>query len=74
MTEDEFIAAALRNPVNAAIADELFQLALPDAWLVSGCLVQTAWNVLTVLAADGAARSDASWSPFRLTRNGAPDS
>jgi hypothetical protein len=22
-------------------------LALPDAWLVSGCLVQTVWNVLT---------------------------
>ncbi len=52
MTEDEFIAAALRNPVNAAIADELFQLALPDAWLVSGCLVQTAWNVLTGRAVD----------------------
>ena len=42
----------LRNPVNAAIADELFQLALPDAWLVSGCLVQTAWNVLTGRAVD----------------------
>ena len=27
--------------------DELFRLALPDAWLVSGCLVQTVWNTLT---------------------------
>jgi hypothetical protein len=31
MNTDEFLAAALRNPVNAAIADELFDLALPDA-------------------------------------------
>ncbi len=47
MTRDEFLSLALRNPVNAAIADELFRFALPDAWLVSGCLVQTVWNVLT---------------------------
>jgi len=47
MTSDEFIAAALRNPANKAIVDELFHLALPDAWLVSGCLVQTVWNVVT---------------------------
>ena len=43
---------ALRNPVNRAITDELFALALPDAWIVSGCLVQTAWNVLTGRAVD----------------------
>ena len=43
---------ALRNPVNAAISDELFRLALPDAWIVSGCLVQTAWNALTYRALD----------------------
>ena len=47
MNTDEFLALALRNPVNAAIADKLFRLALPDAWLVSGCLVQTVWNGLT---------------------------
>ncbi|MGX1166968.1 hypothetical protein AB7M16_003234 [Bradyrhizobium sp. USDA 372] len=47
MTRDEFLALALRNPVNAAILDELHRLALADAWLVSGCLVQTVWNVLT---------------------------
>ena len=47
MTRDEFLALALRNPVNVAITDALLELALPDAWLVSGCLVQTAWNALT---------------------------
>src|SRR5436853_7716325 len=52
MTQDEFIAAALRNPANKIIVDELFHLALPDAWLVSGCLVQTVWNVLTGRAVD----------------------
>ncbi|MBR1133332.1 nucleotidyltransferase family protein [Bradyrhizobium iriomotense] len=52
MTRDEFLALALRNPVNAAIIDELARLALPDAWLVSGCLVQTVWNVLTGRAID----------------------
>src|SRR5450631_2574469 len=47
MDQDEFLATAFCNPVNAAIADELLRLALPDAWIVSGCLVQTVWNVLT---------------------------
>jgi hypothetical protein len=52
MTKDEFLAAALRNPVNEAIADELLRLELPDAWIVSGCLVQSVWNVLTGRAVD----------------------
>ncbi len=52
MTRDEFLALALQNPINVAVADELLQLALPDAWLVSGCLVQTAWNLLTGRAVD----------------------
>lgn len=52
MDRDTFLATALRNPVNQAITDELFRLALPDAWLVSGCLVQTVWNVLTGRACD----------------------
>lgn len=52
MNEQQFLAAALQNPANAIIADELFELALPDAWLVAGCLVQTAWNVLTGRAVD----------------------
>ena len=52
LDREEFLALALRNPVNAAISDELFRLALPDAWIVSGCLVQTVWNVLTNRALD----------------------
>ena len=52
MNQTEFLTLALRNPVNAAIADELFRLALPDAWIVSGCLVQTVWNVQTMRAPD----------------------
>ena len=52
MNQSEFLAAALRNPVNEIIAEKLFELALPDAWLVSGCLVQTVWNGLTNRAVD----------------------
>jgi hypothetical protein len=52
MNQDEFLAAALRNPVNGIIANGLFRLALPDAWIVSGCLVQTVWNVLAGRAVD----------------------
>lgn len=52
MNQDQFLAAALRNPANEIIIDELFRLALPDAWLVAGCLVQTVWNVLTNRAVD----------------------
>ena len=47
MDRDEFRTAALRNPANAIIAGELHDLALPDAWLVAGCLAQTVWNVAT---------------------------
>ncbi|HEV2158461.1 nucleotidyltransferase family protein [Bradyrhizobium sp.] len=52
MDRDRFIALALTNPVNAAIVEELHRLALPDAWLVAGCLVQSVWNVLTKRAVD----------------------
>lgn len=52
MDEARFLALALKNPVNAAIVDELDRLALPDAWLVAGCLAQTVWNVLTKRAID----------------------
>ena len=52
MDTESFLAATLRNPINAAIADELSRLALPDAWIVSGCLVQTVWNVRTSRAVD----------------------
>lgn len=52
MDSDEFLATALRNPVNEAIAEALHRLGLPDAWIVSGCLVQTVWNALTARAVD----------------------
>src|SRR6266851_9246673 len=52
MNRDQFLAAALRNPANQIIADALFELALPDAWIVYGCLVQTVWNALTGRAVD----------------------
>jgi uncharacterized protein len=52
MNQAEFLAAALRNPANEIIVEELHRLSLPDAWLVSGCLVQTVWNVLTKRAVD----------------------
>ncbi|WP_315702804.1 MULTISPECIES: nucleotidyltransferase family protein [unclassified Bradyrhizobium] len=47
MNSDDFLALALRNPVNDRIAQELSALALPDAWIVAGCLTQTVWNTLT---------------------------
>jgi hypothetical protein len=47
MRSEDFQAAVLRNPVNDALLDDLFDLGLPDAWIVSGCLVQTMWNLRT---------------------------
>lgn len=45
LTADAFVAAALTNPVNGVLLDRLRPLALPDCWLVAGCLFQTYWNV-----------------------------
>jgi hypothetical protein len=47
VTDVDFIAAVLSNPINRTILDHLPALGLPDAWLVSGALFQTVWNVLT---------------------------
>jgi uncharacterized protein len=33
------------NPTNAAILARWDELALPNAWLVAGCLFQTVWNL-----------------------------
>jgi hypothetical protein len=52
MDADEFVAITLRNPVHEAVAEELVRLALTDAWIVSGCLVRTAWNTQTGRAVD----------------------
>jgi uncharacterized protein len=52
MTSDDFLAAALRNPVHRALLDESLMHTLPDAWIVAGSLTQTVWNVQTGRAID----------------------
>lgn len=47
MTHADFVALVRQNPINAAILDRAPALGLPDAWLVSGSLFQTVWNVTT---------------------------
>lgn len=47
MNEDEFLEIACRNEANRTILARLPELALDDAWLVSGSLFQTVWNVAT---------------------------
>jgi uncharacterized protein len=47
MDAETFVSLALRNPASDAILGALDTLRLPDAWLVSGCLVQSVWNALT---------------------------
>ncbi len=42
---EQFARDVLQNPHNRAILDRLPRLNLPDAWLVAGCLFQTAWNL-----------------------------
>src|SRR5438046_2218580 len=41
----QFIAQVLCNPANAFILERWESLALPDGWLVAGCLFQTVWNL-----------------------------
>jgi hypothetical protein len=52
MDRHAFLTAVLRNPAHDIIARALEETAVPDAWIVSGCLVQTAWNGLTGRAVD----------------------
>jgi hypothetical protein len=47
MNADDFRKLVLRNPVNDALLNESMRLGLPDAWIVSGCLTQTIWNMRT---------------------------
>ena len=47
MNEALFMDLALSNEVNREILNRLPSLGLPDAWLVSGCLFQTIWNLRT---------------------------
>jgi hypothetical protein len=52
MDEDRLIEAVLRNRANRIILKRLLELGLADAWLVSGSVFQTVWNVLTGRAPD----------------------
>lgn len=42
---DQFLHDIALNPNNAAIVARWDRLALPNAWLVAGCLFQTVWNL-----------------------------
>lgn len=43
--EAQFVSECLTNRHNRAILEAWDRLALPDAWLVAGCLFQTVWNL-----------------------------
>jgi hypothetical protein len=47
MNRADFLAATLANANTAAILQRLAAVRLPDAWLVSGALFQSAWNAKT---------------------------
>ena len=50
--ELRFLSLITKNPNNVVLLERLAQLGLNDAWLVSGCLFQTAWNVMDGRRAD----------------------
>jgi uncharacterized protein len=52
MDVDHLIEEVLRNRVNNILLERLPDLGLADAWLVSGSIFQTVWNVLTGRATD----------------------
>jgi hypothetical protein len=43
--QDRFLTDILTNRHNRAILERWNALALPDGWLVAGCLFQTVWNL-----------------------------
>jgi hypothetical protein len=52
--QDRFLCDALQNTNNRAILERWGELALPDGWLVAGCLFQTVWNVRSGCAPEAA--------------------
>jgi hypothetical protein len=44
--QQQFLQDVLANRNNRAILEHWDALALPDGWLVAGCLFQTVWNLL----------------------------
>jgi hypothetical protein len=49
---DEACLIEVGNLANQIILQRLPEFELPDAWLVSGSVIQTVWNVLTGRAPD----------------------
>lgn len=47
ISHERFMADILTNRHNRAILERWHELALPDGWLVAGCLFQTVWNLLS---------------------------
>ena len=47
MTETTFIEMVLENRFNQTILQRLPEVEIADAWLVSGAIFQTAWNIFT---------------------------
>lgn len=47
VTADGFRADVLKNRSTASLIQRWDALALPDSWLVAGCLFQTVWNHLS---------------------------
>ena len=45
ISPDTFVQDILSNRNNRVILERWDRLALPDAWLVAGCLFQTVWNL-----------------------------
>ncbi len=54
--EHRFIADVQRNRVNRLLLERLHELALPDCWLVAGCLYQSVWNLRSGQVAEAGIR------------------
>jgi hypothetical protein len=52
LMQDRFLADITKNGNNCAILDRWSALALPDGWLVAGCLFQTVWSLQAGRAPD----------------------
>jgi hypothetical protein len=52
LLRDRFLGDILVNRHNRAILERWSALALPDGWLVAGCLFQTVWNLQAGRAAE----------------------
>jgi uncharacterized protein len=52
MDKERLIEIVLQNQANQIILERLPEFGLSDAWLVSGSLFQTVWNVLSEYAPD----------------------